>query len=97
LIGCFGAVFERRSDDADCVQRVGVEVAHHLVSDRIVGEDGSAARLWTRGERWVVERTIAWLHQRRLLVRYERRHDIHEAFLSFACCLICWQRLAQLG
>jgi transposase len=45
-------------------------------------------------ERWVVERTIAWLHQRRrLLVRYDRRADIHEAFLGLACCLICWRRL----
>jgi hypothetical protein len=44
------------------------------------------------------ERTFAWLHQRRrLLVRYECRADIHEAFLSLACCLICWRRLAQLG
>src|SRR5262249_35866047 len=33
--------------------------------------------------RWVVERTFAWLHQfKRLLVRYERRADIHEAFLA---------------
>lgn len=40
--------------------------------------------------RWVVERTIAWLHQfRRLRIRYERRPDIHEAFLSIACILIC--------
>ncbi|HET7857066.1 MAG TPA: IS5 family transposase [Gaiellaceae bacterium] len=32
-------------------------------------------------KRWVVERTIAWLHQdRRLRIRYERRDDIHEAF-----------------
>lgn len=32
--------------------------------------------------RLVEERTIAWLHQfRRLRVRYERRDDIHEAFL----------------
>jgi transposase len=46
--------------------------------------------------RWVVERTFAWLHQfRRLLVRYERRADIHEAFLALGCCLICWRRLAQ--
>jgi transposase len=45
-------------------------------------------------ERWVVERTLAWLHQRRrLLVRYDRRADIHEAFLALACCLICWRRL----
>jgi transposase len=41
--------------------------------------------------RWVVERTIAWLHRfRRLLVRYERRADIHQAFLTLAACLICW-------
>ncbi len=45
-------------------------------------------------QRWVVERTIAWLHGfRRLLVRYERRADMHEAFLNLACCLICFRRL----
>jgi transposase len=44
--------------------------------------------------RWVVERTGAWLHQfRRLRVRYERRADIHEAFLSLGCILICWRFL----
>ena len=44
--------------------------------------------------RWVVERTFAWLHQfKRLLVRYDRRHDIHEAFLALGCCLICHRRL----
>jgi transposase len=40
--------------------------------------------------RWVVERTLPWLHQfRRLRVRYERRDDIHEAFLTIGCILIC--------
>jgi transposase len=44
--------------------------------------------------RWVVERTIAWLHQfRRLRVRYERRADIHQAFLSLGCVLICFRTL----
>jgi len=44
--------------------------------------------------RWVIERTIAWLHQcRRLRVRYERRSDIHEAFLKLGCSLICWRTL----
>lgn len=39
--------------------------------------------------RWVVERTIAWFHGfRRLRVRWERRGDIHEAFLDLATCLI---------
>ena len=41
--------------------------------------------------RWVVERTISWLHQqRRLRVRYERREDIHSAFLTLAASLICF-------
>lgn len=45
--------------------------------------------------RWVVERTLAWIHQhRRLRVRFERRADIHEAFLAIACSLICWNFLA---
>ncbi len=44
--------------------------------------------------RWVVERTFAWLHHfKRLLVRYDRRHEIHEAFLAIGCCLICYRRL----
>jgi transposase len=44
--------------------------------------------------RWVVERTFAWLHNhKRLLVRYERRADMHEALLSLGCCLVCFRRL----
>jgi transposase len=46
--------------------------------------------------RWVVERTFAWLNQfRRLRVRYDKRSDIHEAFLSLGCALICWQFLRK--
>jgi len=44
--------------------------------------------------RWVVERTFAWLHKlKRLLVRYHRRHEIHEALLALGCCLVCFRRL----
>jgi len=44
--------------------------------------------------RWVVERTFAWLHKlKRLLVRYDRRAEIHEAFLAIGCCLVCFRRL----
>jgi len=47
--------------------------------------------------RWVVERTISWLHQyRRLRVRYERRADIHEAFLTLGCILICCKFAVRL-
>jgi len=43
-----------------------------------------------------VERTFAWLHHlKRLLVRYDRRHDIHEAFLAFGGYLVCVRRLRQ--
>jgi hypothetical protein len=48
------------------------------------------------GVRWVVERTFAWLHHfKRLLVRYDRRAEIHEAFLAIACCLVCFRRLQR--
>jgi transposase len=47
--------------------------------------------------RWVVERTFAHLHHfKRLLVRYDRRHEIHEAFPASACCFVCFRRLAAL-
>jgi transposase len=40
--------------------------------------------------RWPVERTLSWLHQnRRLRIRYERRPDIHQAFLTLGCIKIC--------
>jgi transposase len=46
--------------------------------------------------RWVVERTFAWLHHfKRLLVRYDRRAEIHEAFLALGCCLVCFRRLRR--
>jgi IS5 family transposase len=46
--------------------------------------------------RWVGERKLAWLSRfRRLRVRYERRADIHQAFLSLGCSLICWQALQK--
>lgn len=45
-------------------------------------------------ERWVVERTISWLHQKRKLrIRFERRDDIHEALLQIGCAMICFSRL----
>lgn len=46
--------------------------------------------------RWVIERTIAWLHRnRRLQIRYERRADIHQAFLTLACAKICCQAVER--
>ncbi|MFH9466238.1 hypothetical protein ACH4LT_02915 [Streptomyces clavifer] len=45
---------------------------------------------------YVVERTFALLHQfKRLAVRWERRLELHNAFLSLACSLICRRRLRK--
>lgn len=45
-------------------------------------------------QRWVVERTFAWLHGfRRLRVRYERLPELHQAFLDLGCAVICLRML----
>jgi transposase len=44
--------------------------------------------------RGVVERTLAWLARyRRLTIRYERRVDMHQAFLTLGCALIGFNHL----
>jgi len=70
---------------------------------RLMAGQGIGAQIAKRGTphgsglgktRWVVERTIAWLHQfRRLRVRYERLPSMHEAFLKLGACIICWRFL----
>jgi hypothetical protein len=43
---------------------------------------------------YVVEWTIALLHQfRRLRTHFGTRDEIHEAFMSLGCSMICWRRL----
>jgi len=50
--------------------------------------------------RWVVERTLAWLHQcRGLLIRWEKKADNYLALIKVACILLWfrrWHRLALL-
>jgi transposase len=46
--------------------------------------------------RWVVEQTVALLHWfRRLRIRWEIRDDIHEAFMTLACAIICYRRITK--
>jgi transposase len=46
--------------------------------------------------RCVVEAVFSWLfNYRRLRVRYEKRDDIHTAFLTIGCLLICWNRVER--
>jgi transposase len=40
--------------------------------------------------RWVIERSLSWLHKfRKLRIRDERYPSVHEALLLLACCAIC--------
>ena len=42
--------------------------------------------------RWFIERTISWLHQfRRLRIRWDRKPETHQAFLSLAAGIICYR------
>ena len=72
---------------------------------RFLRKRGIKARIARRGVesseklgryRWTVERSFAWLScYRRLTIRYERRADIHEAFLELGCALICFKYLQR--
>ena len=73
---------------------------------RALWQRGIQSRIARRGiesserlgrHRWVVERTLAWLARfRRLAIRYERRTDIHQAFLTLGCVLISWNFIQRL-
>src|SRR5436305_736151 len=67
------------------LRRLGIEPC----IGRRVGPDVDRRR-----DRYVVEQTIAAVHQnRRLKIRYEKRADLHQAFLTIACIKVCWYRL----
>lgn len=48
-------------------------------------------------QRWVIERTFAWINNsfRRLRVRYERLAHCYEALCIIGCLLICLNRLLR--
>ncbi len=61
--------------------------AHHM--EPVLAKRGTPHGSGLGKTRWVVERTLAWVHQfRRLRVRWERRGDIHYAFFHLALALI---------
>lgn len=88
----------QRPDSVQGDRAYGSAAHHHWL-----GSLGITDRLARKGTphgsglgktRWVIERSLSWLHQfRRLRVRYERRADIHEAFLTLGCALICHRTL----
>ena len=63
-----------------------------------IARTGIESRTTLGRHRWVVERDFAWLHRnRRLLVRYERHPELHDAFLALGCALICRHFLERDG
>lgn len=92
----------RRRPDKLCADR-GYDHDKYRKRVRAVGIAPVIARRGTEHgsglgvHRWVVEQSFALLHWfRRLRIRWEIRDDIHEAFLSLACGIICWRRLTNL-
>jgi IS5 family transposase len=72
-----------------------VELRKRRIQPVISGE--GAPNIQGMGKlRYVVEQTFALLHHfKRLAVRWERRTELHNAFVSLACSLFCWRRLKK--
>ena len=81
------------ADKAYDIPRCRQALKRRRIANRIARK-GVDSRARLGRHRWVMERTMAWFSQfRRLTIRYERRDDIHQAFLSLGCALICWNFL----
>jgi len=66
----------------------GVRLLAPHRSNRTKSRSNDGRRLRRCKRRWVVERTIAWLHAfRRLLVRHERYAFVFNGFVSLACLI----------
>ena len=87
--GLLKEAFARQSDKGYDAEKCRAAQRKRGIRSRIARKGkGSSERLGR--QRWVVERTLAWLAPyRRLAVRYEQRADIHEAFLCLGCSLVC--------
>ena len=86
-------VFADRAYDAE--EKIRQPLRQHNVTPQIAKrntEHGSGLGKF----RYVVEAAFDWLfNQRRLRVRYEKRDDIHQAFLIIGCLLICWRKIIE--
>lgn len=74
------------------VRELGIRIRiRTLIARRGTGHGSGLGK-----NRWVVEAAFALLRWfRRLRIRWEIRDDIHEAFLTLGCAIICWRRLKK--
>ena len=85
-----GALLADKGYDSDRLRR---ELARRRIVP-IISYRGTKGVQGLGKLRYVVEQTLALLHQfRRLAVRWERHLDLHDALVSLACALICRRRL----
>jgi transposase len=85
-----GMLYADRGYDHDIYRRQVRELGIRPLIARRGTEHGSGLGK----NRWVVEAAFALLHWfRRLRIRWEIRADIHQAFLTLGCAIICWRRL----
>jgi IS5 family transposase len=83
------------ADKAYDHQRCRAECRARSITPRIARRRVDSSERLGR-HRWVIERTLAWLSRfRRLAIRYERRVDIHEAFVILGCALICLNQIRR--
>jgi len=85
-----GAVYADRGYDHDKYRRL----LRRRGIRPVIGRRGTPHGSGLGTVRWIVERTLAWLHQfKRLAIRWEYRADIHQGLVKLAICLICWRYL----
>ena len=81
---------DKAYDDKKCARALGRRGIKRRIARKGIESSEKLGR-----HRWVVERTLSWLAKyRRLTIRYERRDEIHEAFLHLGCSLICFTYLS---
>jgi transposase len=86
---------KRHADKAYAIPRCRRALTTRHIRIRIARKGIDSSERLGR-HRWVIERTLSWLNRmRRLTVRSQRRADIHQAFLTLGCCLICFNALQQ--
>jgi transposase len=90
-------IYDRAADSDPLRKRLwrrGIELIcpHRRNRRKPKTQDGRKLRRYRR--RWKIERTIAWISNfRRLVVRYEHKIKVFQAFVHLACLMITLRQL----
>lgn len=89
-------VYDKAADsdglrDRLCEQGIDLICPHRKGRVRPAKQDGRKLRRYKR--RWIVERTIAWLHNyRRIVTRWEYHDYLYESFVILGCLFTLLKR-----